>query len=276
MKVFNFITQKETTLKDALHYYCSGLTNLDIMRALKNKDVKINGKRVRQDTMLQIGDEVQIYYSPNQYYDIIYNDNNILVINKLKSIETNSADEQKQTLLKELQVDFPSIKPIHRLDTNTLGLIVFALNSLAETELLRAFKNGYVVKKYLAIVSANNVKNKDYFFDSFQKHNGYVHFGKAKHDGNDARLEYECIERNEDLATILVTLHTGKTHQIRAQLSYHQIYILGDGKYGDKMLNRKYKKSQQQLKSVYLHFTNLNKLKYLEEKPFSLLSKTHF
>ena len=155
--------------------------------------------------------------------------------------------------------------------------MIFALNKTAEEELIHAFKSGKVEKKYLAVVSAENVKENDNFQDSFVKNenNGQVKFGKAKNDGNDARLEYVLLSKNNDLANILVTLHTGKTHQIRAQLSYHKIYILGDGKYGDKNLNRKYKKYYQCLTSVYLKFTKLDKLKYLENKPFDIIKEIY-
>ena len=273
MEQFSFISERKGTIKEVLQYYCTGLTNIDIIKALKNKDVKINGVRVNSNSNVEIKDEISIYYVQKKYYEIIFEDKNILVINKLKSIETNSI-ENKQTLLTELQKKYTTVLPIHRLDTNTLGLIIFALNKIAEEELIHAFKSGKVEKKYLAVVSAENVKENDNFQDSFLKNenNGQVKFGKAKNDGNDARLEYVLLSKNNDLANILVTLHTGKTHQIRAQLSYHHIYILGDGKYGDKNLNRKYKKNVQQLKSVYLKFTGLNKLKYIENLTFEILS----
>ena len=272
MEQFTFISERKGTIKEILQYYCTGLTNIDITKALKNKDVKVNGVRVNSSVNIEVKDEISIYYIQKKYYKIIYEDNNILVVNKLKSIETNSF-ENKQTLLTELQKKYATVLPIHRLDVNTLGLMIFALNKTAEEELIKAFKSGKVEKKYFAVVSAQNVKESDNFQDSFIKNekSGQVKFGKAKNDGNDARLEYVLIDKKNDLANILVTLHTGKTHQIRAQLSYHHIYILGDGKYGDKNLNRKYKKNEQQLKSVYLKFSGLNKLKYIENFNFEIL-----
>ena len=271
MKVYSFESFSSTTVKALLKNNLTGFSSFDIARALKNKDVKVNGKRVHTDIALNKGDYVQIYLSPRKYYDVIYSDSNIVVLNKLLGIETNSVDDQKQTLLTELKAQYPTARPVHRLDTNTLGIIVFALNENSETELLHAFKNGKVIKKYVATVASKNVKTSDKFLDSYNKNAGIVRFAPPLHDGKDARLEYECLSVDNDLATLLIILHTGKTHQIRAQLSYHGIYILGDGKYGDKTLNRKYHKSIQSLKSVYLHFTNLKALKYLENMPFSIL-----
>ena len=272
MEKFDFIVDSPIKLKDALLKNISGLSNFDIMKIMANKDVKINGKRTKENLTLSVGDEVSVYFNSPKFYDIVYQDKNIVVVNKVHSIETNSSDEQKQTMESVLKKEFPTIRAVHRLDTNTMGLLCFALNDLAEKELKQAFKKGYVVKKYQALVQATNVKNKDSFTDYYEK-DAKTAVMKVKSTGKavqEIKLDYELLERNGDIAKILVNLHTGKTHQIRAQLAYHKIYILGDGKYGDKEFNRKHKKSHQELKSVYLHFTNLDKLSYLENKIFQI------
>lgn len=275
MEQFTFINNLDCSLKQALTYYCTGLNSQDINNIIKNKDVKINGVRVKENVAIKPNVEITVYYSHKKYYDILYQDENVVIINKIKSIETNS-DEYKQTLLYELSKEYPTIIPIHRLDTNTLGIMCFALNEVASQELVYAFKSGQVIKKYLAVVSQDNIQTSGQFQDSFVKtKDNIVRFDYAQNDGNDARLSYELMSKKDDLAIILVTLHTGKTHQIRAQLSYHKIYILGDGKYGDKNLNRKYKKSYQCLTSVYLEFTKLDKLKYLENKPFDIIKEIY-
>ena len=102
MEQFSFISERKGTIKEVLQYYCTGLTNIEITKALRNKDVKINGVRVNSNNSVEIKDEISIYYVQKKYYEIIFEDKNILVINKLKSIETNSI-ENKQTLLTELQ-----------------------------------------------------------------------------------------------------------------------------------------------------------------------------
>lgn len=271
MELLEFKNDKPRKLKDALQFYISGISNFEILKILSKKDVKVNGKRTKDNIDLKVGDQISVYMQSQSFFDILYVDKNIVVLNKIRPIETNS-NLDKQTLESELQKLYPNARAIHRLDTNTLGIVCFALNDLAEKELKNAFKNGYVVKKYVALVDAKKVKLHEKFVDYYEKDSksGLL---KVKNQGkpiNEISLEYDLIEKDAGIASILVRLHTGKTHQIRAQLAHHGLYILGDGKYGDKEFNRKFKKSFQQLKSVYLHFTSLEKLKYLEEKIFEL------
>lgn len=348
MEKFTFINQRARPLKQALSECVSGLSGQAIARALSNKDIKVNGKRVKENVALAVFDEVTIFYNAINFYDVVYSDDNVLIVNKLRPIETtdnahsvvlqsdgarnlqetkcekgmtedkenvrisfygrddtlqnlesdgnhgqaqNSKGVQgnrsqiapysfKQTLESEVRKTYKNARAVHRLDINTLGLVCFALNDASERELIHAFRCGNVEKKYIAQVSSENVKPHEEFCDLLIKdsENSRVRIKpydssacKGQNSGQLARLDYDLLSRSGDTATILITLHTGKTHQIRAQLAYHKIYILGDGKYGDKALNRKYKKSTQQLKSVYLKFRNLNSLDYLCCKQFSLL-----
>ncbi len=272
MNKISFVSEKEDKLKNIILYYCTGVNSFEVTQALKKKDIKVNGSRVRENIDIKINDNVTIFVEDKKYYDILYEDNNILIINKLISIETNSSECNKQTLLTELQKKYPTVKPVHRLDTNTLGLMCFVLSEVAEKEITNAFKLGNVIKKYKAVVNSNAVKDYDILKNQLIKVDGRtkIQVCPPKNNESDAVLEYELLSKQDDLAEILVTLHTGKTHQIRAQLSYHNIFVLGDGKYGDKYLNRKYKKDQQQLKSVYLKFTQLQILNYLTEKEFRI------
>lgn len=269
---------KVQSIKQCLQYYCGDISKMQISRAILDKDVKVNGKRIKTNITVYENDIIEAYFNETKQnvFDIVYQDENILVINKKKGIETVSFDENKQTLQTLVQKDFANARAVHRIDTNTLGLIAFALNDTAEKELLDAFKTGNVVKKYYAVVSSHNIKDNETFVDYFIKpNNSIVKFGASEKDGKQASLSYQLIKQVGDLAQIEVDLHTGKTHQIRAQLAYHKIFILGDGKYGDKNLNRKYKKDVQALISVYLRFENLVNLKYLQSLPFDIRKITN-
>ena len=62
MEQFTFISERKGTIKEILQYYCTGLTNIDITKALKNKDVKVNGVRVNSSVNIEVKDEISIYY----------------------------------------------------------------------------------------------------------------------------------------------------------------------------------------------------------------------
>ena len=86
-------------------------------------------------------------------------------------------------------------------------------------------------------------------------------------------MEYKLIrEINKDLHLIEVTLHTGKTHQIRAQLAHNNIFVLGDEKYGNIEMNKKYNKHTQFLisYSIAFDFSSNSRLKYMLDRQFML------
>jgi len=121
----------------------------EILSLLKNKDVKVNGKRVSTDVKLNINDLVTIYILEEKLKltDIfpIYFDDNILTVKKEKGV---SSDEVFSILLsKEKELYY-----IHRLDLNTDGVMIFAKNKVAEKELLLGFKNRTFKKYYHAVI----------------------------------------------------------------------------------------------------------------------------
>ena len=128
-----------------------------IYKALRKKDIKINGHRTNSDVCVYTSDNIDVYISddilfPTLKLDIVFEDDNILVINKPCSIEVtgeNSLTEQVHLLY--CNKDFKPM-PCHRLDRNTTGLVLFAKNEDSLNILLDKFKNHEICKKYLALV----------------------------------------------------------------------------------------------------------------------------
>ena len=133
-----------------------------IYKALRNKDIRINDVKVKENEILHENDIVTLYIKDELLYgqedaslEIIYEDDNILVINKPQGIVVVSdKDEKGIDILVNEYCKLPYVKPCHRLDRNTSGLVVFAKNEEAEKAMLEMIKN----RAIKAGTSANIVK----------------------------------------------------------------------------------------------------------------------
>lgn len=234
---------------------------------LKNKDVKVNGARVNKNVLLHCGDEVVYYTSPKQEdkpsHLAVYEDEEVFIADKFSGVSSEG-------LLCEL-CGRGEFYAVHRLDRNTQGLIVFAKTKAAEEELLTAFKERRVHKTYIALC-ANNFKRDGAVMTAYLKKdekNSIVKIYDGEVKGAAKIItEYKVLERRGDIALVEINLHTGKTHQIRAHMAHIGCPVLGDEKYGDNTLNKKYKLTRQCLIAKRLTFGLTGALAYLNKKEF--------
>lgn len=264
MKTF-YVTQK-TNLKDFTDsVYPQGSFCLSVL--LKARDVKVNGVRVKSDAPLNEGDEVVYYTTPRQEqkpsHSVLYEDENIYIADKPSGVSSEG-------LFSELS-SRGSFYAVHRLDRNTQGLIAYAKTKQAEEELLNAFKERKVTKKYIALCK-NNFKNKGGILSAYlvkdEKSSRVKVYSSPRADAEKIATEYCVREERGDLALVEITLHTGKTHQIRAHTAFIGCPVLGDNKYGDEALNKKYAVTRQRLIAKYLSFDLCGSLSYLNGKTF--------
>ena len=264
-----------------------GLTFGMFSNLLRKKDIKINGKRINKDILVYTGDEVIVYITDDFLeskssinLDIVYEDENILVINKPSNLEVTGTNSLTDLVHKKYtNSDFKPM-PCHRIDRNTTGLVLFAKNELSLDILLNKFKKHEIEKHYLAMVygipSVNYKRDIAYLFKDNKKSLVYISNSPKKRYVK-IITSFTVLEKRKDNTSILdVQIETGKTHQIRAHLAYLGFPIIGDGKYGKNEINKKFGKKAQMLCNYFLKFnfnTDSNLLNYLNNKIISLDTK---
>ena len=273
-------------------------------KAIRNKRIKINGKRAEISTRLQVGDIVQMYINDEFFdtavetefmsapavLDIVYEDENIILIDKKNGLVVHEDNENTvDTLINRLKhylYDKGEYNPeeensfapslCNRLDRNTGGIVIAAKNVESLRILNQKIKYRELEKYYLCITVGVPPKKKDTITAYLEKNSddNTVKVTDRKTDKNKTIITtYKVLKTKENLALLEIKLDTGRTHQIRAHMAHIGCPLLGDGKYGINKVNKEYKIKTQALYSYKLKFTfttDSSCIEYLNGKEFAV------
>lgn len=273
-----------------------------IYKMLRKKNIKLNDKRAEGGEILNSGDNIKLYLAEETIekfvenksiaksgrdFDIVYEDENILICGKPAGLIVHPDREHKTNTLNDQLLYYLSEKGeynpdesmgfvpsiCNRLDLNTSGIVTMGKNLGAVQELNRGFRDRIIDKYYLTIVKGvvempgvaegYHVKSADNIAALSSDNNG----------GRYVCTHYKPVKTNGRYTMLEVKLDTGKSHQIRVCMQSINHPIIGDRKYGDKDVNKyfydRFKLDNQFLHSYRIIF-NFNEgcLKYLNGKEF--------
>ena len=233
------------------------------MKALRTKKIKVNGRKEEAAFRLATGDEVRSFVLEKRDavrpVRILYEDENLLVVYKPAGVLTlDVTGKEKDTMLSRvsaalLQKGGVAAYPVHRIDFNTEGLLLFAKTEEIRDLLGRLIRDRKISKSYLAIVLGKIEPGRGtlthQIFKDAKKNQVFVTDEPVK-GSKTAITEYERLAYRSGLSLVKCHLITGRTHQIRSQMAHVGHPLLGDDKYGVKTTNRSYKEKRQLLCSA--------------------------
>lgn len=256
---------------------------------MRNKDIKVNEIRVKTDCILKNGDIVTIFLPENtdthknenydKYFTVVYEDENLLIVNKIRGLCVNTdISDDSPNLIEELNRYAGTENGVflcHRIDRNTGGLVVSAKNQNVLNEITKAIEERRVRKYYQAIVYGKPQKVSDKLINYISKdENASKVFIREKkgRDNVTAITNYNIVRTEKNISLLDVEIETGRMHQIRVQFAHSGFPIIGDGKYGNTAINRKFREKKQLLYAYKLvfDFDKGSKLSYLNSKSIEI------
>lgn len=242
-----YIVKENEILIEFLKKMFSNLSKNSVKSLLHNEKVFVNGNMTtKYNYELNVGDTVEIREKVAKNIDIIYEDKDIIVINKPSGLLTVATEKEKNKTAYHLVMEYLKKKNknnrifvIHRLDKDTSGIIMFAKNERAK-HLYQDNWNDIVKKRCYYAVIDGKMENKEGTIKSYLKENGNMVYSVKDRSGKLAITEYKVLKERKNISLLDINLKTGRKNQIRVHMKENKTPILGDLKYGEKskLINR--------------------------------------
>ena len=267
-----------------------GLPLSMLYKGLRKKCVKLNGKHLKDGSVfLNTGDVLTLYFKdeffkkPDSFsyvtpeLDIVYEDENIIVVNKAVGVLSHADESRKGItlidMLKSYLYDIGEYEPeteqsfspalCNRLDRNTGGLVICAKNASSLREMNRAIKERQIQKFYTAIATGHTPEKGHIKIGLIRKNK----VTRVSESGKEAELFYTKKAEKDNLSLLEIELKTGRTHQIRTQLAHMGHPLLGDTKYGGD--GTKFRQALWSTRLI-MRFDKGSPLSYLDGKEISV------
>jgi len=260
-----------------------------LYKMYRKKNIKLNDAKISGKETLKAGDEIKIFFSDETYekfkgeekenkvkklFEVVYEDENVLIVNKPVGLlaHTSSGNYERNLVdsikgyLGETSEGF-KVSISNRLDRNTSGLVIAGKNLMAVKCINELIKEHKVDKYYKTIVKGE-LKGRKVLKGKMEK-NEDKNKSKMSKEGKDVETIVKPIKSNGKFTEVEIKLITGRTHQIRVHLSSIGHPLLGDTKYGSRVLNEKLGLNMQLLHAYKLVFNSKGTmLEYLDGKEF--------
>lgn len=241
--------------------------------AFEKRDVKQNGQRMGMNDMALPGATVELYTPQEErLISILYEDEQIMVVDKPAGVSCQKDEKGGKTVtelaadaLRRHCPDAPEPLLCHRLDNQTRGLLLLAKTSEAQAAMEEGFRQRLIHKQYLCLVKGAPKPEHQVLRGWLIKDAREARVRVLTHEAPGALTavtEYTVLVPGE-CSLVQIDLHTGRTHQIRAQMAAMGHPLLGDDKYGDRAFNRAQKAKRLMLCAVSLSFSLPGKWSYL-------------
>ncbi len=244
-----------------------------IQNFIKCGDITVNSEIKKTSYQLREGDSIEIrlpekddvkIIPQNIPLNIIYEDENMLVVNKPSGMLTHpTSNERENTLVNALLYQYGDNLSdvngefrrgiLHRLDRNTSGLLMIAKNNRAHEFLAEQIKNHEIIKKYRAVLKGDYPADEDIIEMPIGRNPNQPHKMMVREDGKPSKTILKVLKRFREATYVELTLVTGRTHQIRVHTSYKKFPVYNDTLYGAG--KGKVNTEEQVLQSYYLRFT---------------------